>query len=123
MRVRAAVCGGCAGGKPAKKKFKSYSIGYFHIDVAEVRTERGKLNMFVATDRTSNFAFVELHEFTTPGAGGSAMPLISETIAGKLLPNAALLTHRCNLAAKFLAPEKRHSPLGEVVRSCSARMG
>lgn len=79
--------------------------------------------MFVATDRTSKFAFVELHEFTTPGAGGSAMPLINETIAGKLLPNAALLTHRCNLTAKFLDPEKRHSPLGEVVRSCSARMG
>src|SRR4029077_12670239 len=34
--------------KPAKKKFKSYPIGYFHIDVAEVRTEQGKLHMFVA---------------------------------------------------------------------------
>src|SRR4029077_16240333 len=39
--------------KPAKKKFKSYPIGYFHIDVAEVRTEQGKLHMFVAVDRTS----------------------------------------------------------------------
>jgi len=26
-----------------KKKFKSYPIGYFHIDIAEVRTEDGKL--------------------------------------------------------------------------------
>src|SRR6476469_4108723 len=34
------------GDKPAKKKFKSYPIGYFHIDVAEVRTEQGKLHMF-----------------------------------------------------------------------------
>src|SRR4029079_9050637 len=33
------------GDKPAKKKFKSYPIGYFHIDVAEVRTEQGKLHM------------------------------------------------------------------------------
>lgn len=101
------------GDKPAKKKFKSYPIGYFHIDVAEVRTEQGKLHMFVAIDRTSKFAFVELHEkattaisrdfllrliaavpykvhtvltdngiqFTTPGAGGPAVPLIKEAIA------------------------------------------
>jgi hypothetical protein len=101
------------GDKPEKKKFKSYPIGYFHIDIAEVRTEQGKLHMFVAVDRTSKFAFVELHEkattatsrefllrliaavpykihtvltdngiqFTTPGAGGSAVPLIREAIA------------------------------------------
>jgi hypothetical protein len=48
-----------------KKKFKSYPIGYFHIDIAEVRTEEGKLHMFVAIDRTSKFAFVELHERAT----------------------------------------------------------
>lgn len=53
------------GARPAKKKFKSYPIGYFHIDIAEVRTEQGKLHMFVAIDRTSKFAFVELHEKTT----------------------------------------------------------
>ena len=31
------------GGKPAKKKFRKYPIGYFHVDIAEVRTEQGKL--------------------------------------------------------------------------------
>ena len=31
------------GDKPAKKKFKSYPIGYFHIDIAEVQTGEGKL--------------------------------------------------------------------------------
>jgi transposase InsO family protein len=46
----------------AKRKFKPYPIGYFHIDLAEVRTEQGKLYMLVAIDRTSKFAFVELHE-------------------------------------------------------------
>ncbi|TKB12734.1 MAG: IS481 family transposase, partial [Mesorhizobium sp.] len=30
------------GDRPAKKNFKTYPIGYFHIDVAEVRTEQGK---------------------------------------------------------------------------------
>jgi len=53
------------GDRPAKKKFKSYPIGFFHIDIAEVRTEEGKLYMFVAIDRTSKFAFVELHEKAT----------------------------------------------------------
>ena len=28
------------GDKPAKKKFKAYPIGYFHIDIAEVRPPR-----------------------------------------------------------------------------------
>lgn len=50
------------GEKPARKKFKEYPIGYFHIDIAEVRTKEGKLNLFVAIDRTSKFAYAELHE-------------------------------------------------------------
>jgi Integrase core domain len=100
-------------GTPKRKKFKAYPIGYFHMDMAEVRTEQGKLYMFVAIDRTSKLAFVQLHErattalsrdflkaviaavpykihtvltdngiqFTTPGVGGSAVPLIKEAIA------------------------------------------
>ncbi len=44
----------------SKKKFKQYPIGYFHIDIAEVRTEEGKLHLFVAIDRTSKFTYVEL---------------------------------------------------------------
>src|SRR4051794_39185758 len=44
------------GEKPAKKRFKPYPIGYFHIDIAEVHTEQGKLYLLVAIDRTSKFA-------------------------------------------------------------------
>lgn len=51
------------GEKPAKKKFKHYPIGYFHIDIAEVQTAEGKLYMFVAIDRTSKFTFVQLHQY------------------------------------------------------------
>lgn len=47
------------GSKP-RKRVKSYPIGYVHIDIAEVRTEQGKLYMFVAIDRTSKFAFARL---------------------------------------------------------------
>lgn len=52
------------GDKPAKKKFKRYPIGYFHIAIANVRTEEGKLYLFVAIDRTCKFAYAELHEKT-----------------------------------------------------------
>jgi RNA-directed DNA polymerase len=53
------------GDKPAKKTFKRYPIGYFHIDIAEVQTAEGKLYLFVAIDRTSKFAYVELHQRAT----------------------------------------------------------
>lgn len=49
-----------AGDKPTKRKFKRYPIGYFHIDIAEVQTAEGKLHLYVAIDRTSKFAFVQL---------------------------------------------------------------
>ena len=48
--------------KTDKKKFKAYTIGYFHVDIAEIRTAEGKLHLFVAIERTSKFVFVQLHE-------------------------------------------------------------
>jgi transposase InsO family protein len=48
------------GDRPEKQKFKRYPIGYFHIDIAEVHTAEGKLYLYVAIDRTSKFAFVQL---------------------------------------------------------------
>ena len=67
------------GEKPDRRRFKSYPIGYFRIDIAEVQTEQGRLYLFIAIDRTSKFAFVELHEKATtrvdflsvPDQGGS----------------------------------------------------
>jgi transposase InsO family protein len=57
------------GDKPAKKRFKVYPIGFFHMDIAEVRTEEGKLYLFVAIDRTSKFAVARLYsEATRPTA-------------------------------------------------------
>jgi IS30 family transposase len=50
------------GDKPAKMRFNRYPIGYFHIDLAEVRTAEGKSNLFVAIDRTSKFARLRLEK-------------------------------------------------------------
>ncbi|MBL4769205.1 MAG: IS481 family transposase [Rhodobacteraceae bacterium] len=48
------------GDKPKRQKFKRYPIGYFHIDIAELRTIEGKLYLFVAIDRTSKFAVAQM---------------------------------------------------------------
>jgi transposase InsO family protein len=53
------------GAKPGRSRFKAYPIGFFHIDIAEVHTEEGRLYLFVAVDRTSKFAFAQLHERAT----------------------------------------------------------
>src|ERR687886_628487 len=138
------------GDKPDKRKFKSYPIGYFHIDIAEVRTEAGKLHLFVAIDRTSKFAFVELHEkattgvsgeflrrlieavpyrvhtvltdngiqFTTPAAGGSAVPEIRDAMARGEPFRAHAFEYACAKASIDHRPTKPKHPWtnGQVER-------
>jgi len=68
------------GDKPRRKKFDSYPIGFFHIDLAEVRTAEGKLYLFVAIDRTSKFAFVELVERADTQAASSFLEALLRTV-------------------------------------------
>lgn len=63
-----------------KKKFKNYPIGYFHIDIAEVRTEEGKLHMFVAVDRTSKFAFARLEERANRNTASAFLEALIEVV-------------------------------------------
>jgi hypothetical protein len=90
------------GDKPAKKKFKSYPIGYFHIDIAEVRTEQGKLHMFVAIDRTSKFAFVELHEKATTAVSRGFLLRLIEVVPYKIHTVDEVLSLLENLAGVHL---------------------
>ena len=53
------------GEQTARRKFKTYPLGFFHVDIAELHTEEGKLHIFVAVDRTTKFAFVKLHAKAT----------------------------------------------------------
>jgi hypothetical protein len=50
--------------KPESKseygKFKAYPVGFFHIDITEIRAAEGKLFLFVAIDRTSKLVYGEL---------------------------------------------------------------
>jgi len=45
-----------------RKRFKTYDVGYVHIDSAELAHADGKLTMFLAIDRVSKFTYVEFHE-------------------------------------------------------------
>jgi transposase InsO family protein len=70
--------------KSSKKRFKAYPVGYFHIDLAEVRTEEGKLYMLVAIDRTSKFAFVELHERVSRKTAADFLQRLIEAVPYKV---------------------------------------
>ena len=87
-----------AGDKPLRSKFKRSlrvppqpasqavapgalrPLGYFHIDIAEVHTEEGRLYLLVAIDRTSKFAFVELHEKATRRVAGNFLIFFYDSV-------------------------------------------
>ena len=72
------------GDKPKGQKFKRYPIGYFHIDLAEVRTEEGKLHMFVGIDQTSKFAVAQLVEKANRKAAWEFLEHLLETVPYKI---------------------------------------
>ncbi len=72
------------GDKALKSKFKSYPIGYFHIDIAEVQTAEGKLYLYVAIDRTSKFAFVQLVNKTGRTSASAFLEALIEAVPCKI---------------------------------------
>jgi transposase InsO family protein len=70
--------------KPDKRKFKTYPIGYFHIDLAEVRTAEGKLYLYVAIDRTSKFAFVQLVKQTGRASASAFLVALIKAVPYKI---------------------------------------
>ena len=70
--------------KPQRAKFKRYPLGYFHVDIAEVHTEEGRLYLLVAIDRTSKFAFVELHQKATRRVAGDFLRALAAAVPYKI---------------------------------------
>src|SRR3954468_9778300 len=95
------------GDKPQRSKFKRDPIGFFHIDMAEVRTEEGKLYLLVAIDQTSKFAFAELHEKATRRVAGDFLRTLAAAVPYKihtvLTDNG---THFTELSANAWTPEE-----------------
>ncbi len=65
---------------PSKRKFKTYPLGYFHIDIAEVQTAQGSFYLLVAIDRVTKFAFVELHEKATRRIAGDFLRALIKAV-------------------------------------------
>ena len=101
----------------AKRKFKAYPIGY----IAEVRTAQGKLYLIVAIDRTSKFAFVEMHEKVARRTAGdflrrliAAVPYKVHTVLtdnGPTSPRQAIPAQPRRTSRRPLTPE---SPFGRT---------
>lgn len=68
------------GEKATKKPFERNPPGYLHIDIAELRTAAGKIYLFVAVDRTSKFAFAQLHGAATVKVAASFLQALVEAV-------------------------------------------
>jgi transposase-like protein len=61
-----------------RSRFKTYEIGYVHIDSCELRHTDGKLHMFLAIDRVSKFTYVEFHERIGSKIGAAFLRTVAE---------------------------------------------
>jgi transposase-like protein len=66
------------------KTFKHYEIGYFHIDIAELRHEGGKGFLFVAVDRTSKLVFARVYRKATKLAASAFLKVLIKTVPYKI---------------------------------------
>lgn len=62
------------------RKFKDYEIGYFHIDIAELRYEGGEGFLFVAVDRTSKLVFARIYRKATKLAAAGFLKSLIRTV-------------------------------------------
>jgi transposase InsO family protein len=62
----------------------AYPIGYFHVDLTEVRTAEGKLDLFVAVDGTSKFTFARLVEQATRETAADFLRELIKTVPDRI---------------------------------------
>lgn len=93
--------------KPEKKKFKTYPLGYFHIDIAEVQTAEGKLYLYVAIDRTSKFAFVQVVRKTGRTSASAFLSALIEAVPYKNSHRAHRQWHPVHLSAALCRRSNR----------------
>ena len=70
--------------KAQRKRFKTYEIGYVHIDSCELRHADGKLVMFLAIDRVSKFTYVEFHDSAGKMEGSAFLKNVVEVFPYKI---------------------------------------
>lgn len=100
-------------GKISKKEFKKYQLGYFHIDITEILLDKNnKYYLFVAIDRTSKYAYLELYEQQTKENSCLFLSNLIKDCPYKinkiLTDNGAQFTYEC-LGQKSKPKNKIHS--------------
>ena len=107
------------GQKKPKKPFKTYELGYVHIDITEIRIGKQKLYLFVAIERLCKYAYVELHERMTSKIACSFLHnLIKESpfkIHTILTDNGAQFTYA--LLAEHLSPKGKIHPFDQACQN------
>jgi transposase InsO family protein len=71
-------------GDRGRQSLEEAILGYFHLDIAEVHTEEGKLHLFVAVDRTSKLAFVRLYDAANRKTASHFLEALVATIPYKI---------------------------------------
>ena len=112
------------GDKPKRQKFKRYPIGYFHIDIAELRTNEGKLYLFVAIDRTSKFAVAQLVDKSNRKTAWEFLEAVLEAVPYKihtiLPPSHRLHANDCRAMDNDIQfceqPRNRNTPYSRPMR-------
>ena len=104
--------------KKNKKKFKVYPIGYLHIDISEIYIQKTKYYLFVAIDRTSKLAYVNLYEKQTIENSvdflKSVLAFFPYKIKYILTDNGSQFTYE--LLLKHLRPKNRLHPFDEICK-------
>ncbi|HEY0971639.1 MAG TPA: IS481 family transposase [Gemmatimonadales bacterium] len=66
--------------KQRRGQFRAYEIGYFHIDIAELRTAREKAYLFLAVDRTSKLAFARIYRRATSMVAAAFLKVLAKGV-------------------------------------------
>lgn len=67
-----------------RSQFKRYDIGYFRLDIAEVRTAREKAYLFIAVDRTSKLAFARIYGGATSLVAAAFLTVLARSVPYRL---------------------------------------
>ncbi len=70
--------------KEKRGRFKTYDIGYVHIDSCELRHAEGKLVMFLAIDRVSKFTYIEFHDHAGKTEGAAFLRNVVQAFPYKI---------------------------------------
>ncbi len=93
-----------------KKSFKSYQVGYIHIDITELHCDEGKFYLFVSIDRATKYVYAELYDRMTRENAIAFLRNVQKEYVFKithvLTDNGAQFTY--NLLLEHLRPKETH---------------